>query len=204
MDTFNLVDAIANTEPFNEADAQKIVDGTMKNLMAFDVDVMVVEEDFEGLDDDLTEKILDNYGKAATAGSAGIDLRYIGNEPLVLAPGDQKKVSTGLAIYLKDPSFVGVVTPRSGKGNEGLVLGNLIGIIDSDYQKAIELSLWNRNQLSRDASPDEIAEKTITVTPGERVAQYMVIERIPLNLNFVKAFSEETERTGGFGSTGRF
>lgn len=166
------------------------------------VQAMFKESAFVEIDDDIEEEIKAKYGEYATEGSAGIDLRYVGSETLTLKPGEQVMVSTGLAVYLNDPRLVGKVYPRSGRGIEGLVLGNLTGIIDSDYQNEIKLCLWNRQPPA--LTMEEFDERTITIEPGERVAQYMVIERVPFRLEMVEEFSETTERgLRGFGSSGK-
>jgi len=197
-------------ETFTMEDAHEIIAGgvaynttAINAPMGLPVEAMFKEEVFNELDDTLADTIKQGYYNAvATAGSAGIDLRYVGAKPLEIKPGEQALVSTGLAIYLKDPRFVGMMFPRSGLGNKGLVLGNLTGIIDSDYQNEIKVSLWNRHQPP--ALFEEYVAKCITIEPGERIAQYLVVERFALNFQFVEAFSEETERgLGGFGSTGR-
>lgn len=132
---------------------------------------------------------LPSYG---TQGSAGLDLRACIDEPLVLEPNSKSVlVSSGLSIYLEDPGYVGLLFPRSGTGHkQGLVLGNLTGVIDSDYQGPLMMSVWNRSQ------------DTITINPGDRIAQYVVVPVQQVSFNLVEEF-EQTERgTGGFGHTG--
>lgn len=126
-------------------------------------------------------------------GSAGMDLRACIDEPLILQPGECKLVSSGLSIHLADPGLVGLLLPRSGLGHKhGLVLGNLTGVIDSDYQGPLMMSLWNRG------------DRAYTIEPMERVAQYVVVPVFGLSLNFVDEFGEKSERgAGGFGSSGR-
>lgn len=128
----------------------------------------------------------------SSEGAAGIDLRVCIDEPFVLKAGEQHLFSTGIAIFLKDPAYVGLVVPRSGLGTKGIVLGNLVGVIDSDYQGEIGICLWNRSKEDR------------TINVGDRVAQYIVTAAIHPEFSFVTEFSGETERgAGGFGSTGQ-
>lgn len=133
---------------------------------------------------------LPSYG---TPHSAGLDLRAMIDETLVLAPNEVKLVSTGMSLFLADSNYVGLIKPRSGLGHKkGLVLGNLEGVIDADYQGPLMMSLWNRSPQS------------ITIEPGEAVAQFVVVPMVQLNLNVVKEFSSSTIRgEGGFGSTSR-
>lgn len=127
----------------------------------------------------------------ATAGSAGLDLRACIDEAMVLKPGDTVLVNTGLAIYIADPHYAGLILPRSGLGHKhGIVLGNLVGLIDSDYQGELMVSVWNRG-----ASP-------FTLAPGERMAQYVLVPVMQAQFEVVNEF-EQTERgTSGFGHTG--
>ncbi|SIN72250.1 deoxyuridine 5'-triphosphate nucleotidohydrolase [Sulfurivirga caldicuralii] len=128
----------------------------------------------------------------ATPGSAGLDLRACIKQPLVLHPGQTELVGTGLAIHLADPGLVGIVVPRSGLGyKHGIVLGNLVGVIDSDYQGEIKIPLWNRS------------DKPYTIEVGERIAQYMIMPVLQAVLEEVDDFSSDSARgAGGFGSTG--
>ena len=127
-----------------------------------------------------------------TAGSAGMDLRALLDEPLTLAPGECQLVRTGLAIYIEDPNLAGMILPRSGLGHKhGIVLGNLVGLIDSDYQGELMVSVWNRGQAS------------FTVTPFERLAQYVLVPVVQAELTLVDSFTDSTRGSGGFGSTGR-
>jgi len=128
----------------------------------------------------------------ATAGAAGMDLRACIEQPKVLHPGQTELIGTGIAIWLKDPAYVGTVVPRSGLGyKHGIVLGNLVGVIDSDYQGEIKVPLWNRT------------DKPYTIEVGERIAQYMVIPVLHPEFVQVETFSDASERgEGGFGSTG--
>jgi dUTP pyrophosphatase len=158
-----------------------------------------VESSFEGLDENLITAIKGAYatGGSATSGSAGLDLRYVGKEALTLKPGQQQLVHTGLAIHIRNYELVGLIAPRSGLGTKGVVLGNLIGVIDSDYQGELLLTLWNRHE--------EETGIEITIEPGERVAQYFVVHRYHIGLNFVEEFGQTTARgDGGFGHSGRF
>ena len=128
----------------------------------------------------------------ATAGSAGLDLRACLEAPLVLAPGRAELVPTGLAIHLDDPGLAAVLLPRSGLGHKhGIVLGNLVGLIDSDYQGQVMASLWNRGGAS------------FTVEPGERIAQLIVVPVVQVRLEVVEAFTVSERGAGGFGSSGR-
>ncbi len=127
----------------------------------------------------------------ATSGSAAVDLRACIPEMLALAPGDCVLVATGLALHLADRTLAALVLPRSGLGHRGLVLGNTIGLIDSDYQGEITLSCWNRGR------------ETVTITPGDRVAQLMIVPVVAAAFRVVAEFSEDTARgTGGFGHSG--
>jgi dUTP pyrophosphatase len=128
----------------------------------------------------------------ATEGSAGMDLRALLDEPLELNPGDTQLVRTGLAIHLADPGLAGMILPRSGLGHKhGIVLGNLVGLIDSDYQGELMISVWNRGQ------------KTFTLEPGERLAQYVIVPVIQAQLEVVDDFTDSQRGAGGFGSSGR-
>ena len=128
----------------------------------------------------------------ATAGSAGVDLRACLDEPLLLAPGATELIPTGLAIYLEDPGLAAVILPRSGLGHKhGVVLGNLVGLIDSDYQGELKVSAWNRG-----TAP-------YTIAPFERIAQLVVVPVVQVEFDVVEAFSETERGAGGFGSSGR-
>lgn len=128
----------------------------------------------------------------ATDGSAGLDLRACLGEPLLLQAGTTALVPSGIAIHLADPGYAAVVLPRSGLGHRhGIVLGNLVGLIDSDYQGQIMVSLWNR---SNDA---------YTIQPLERIAQLVVVAVSQVHLNIVESFEASDRGSGGFGSTGR-
>lgn len=128
----------------------------------------------------------------ATEGSAGMDLRALLDEALVIEPGTTHLVRTGLAIHLADPSLAGIVLPRSGLGHKhGIVLGNLVGLIDSDYQGELMISVWNRGQTR------------FSLEPGERLAQYVIVPVIQAELEVVEDFAATERGTGGFGSSGR-
>ncbi|RMX08777.1 dUTP diphosphatase [Corticibacter populi] len=129
----------------------------------------------------------------ATAGSAGLDLRACLQEPLVLQPGQPAElVPTGIAMYLKDPGYAALILPRSGLGHkQGLVLGNLVGLIDSDYQGQLMVSAWNRS-----AQP-------IRIEPLDRIAQLVIVPVVQAQFNIVKAFPSSERGSGGYGSTGK-
>jgi dUTP pyrophosphatase len=128
----------------------------------------------------------------ATAGAAGLDLRACIREPLVLRPGDSALVPSGIAIHLADPGLAALVLPRSGLGHKhGIVLGNLVGLIDSDYQGQIMVSTWNRSR------------EPYTLQPLERIAQLVIVPVLQVALNVVAAFAESERAAGGFGSTGK-
>lgn len=128
----------------------------------------------------------------ATSGSAGMDLRVCIESPLVLEPGDTALLETGIAIHINDPGLAATILPRSGLGHKhGIVLGNLVGLIDSDYQGPLKISVWNRG------------DTAYTIEPGERIAQLVIIPVVQASFEIVKDF-EQTERgDGGFGSTGK-
>lgn len=128
----------------------------------------------------------------ATPGSAGMDLRACLDAPLVLPPGGSELVATGLAIHIGDPGLCAVILPRSGLGHRhGIVLGNLTGLIDADYQGPLMVSLWNRS------------DAPYTVEPGERIAQLVVLPVRQVRLDVVDAFAASARGEGGFGHTGR-
>jgi dUTP pyrophosphatase len=130
--------------------------------------------------------------RRATAGSAGLDLRACLDAPLVLEPGQAQLVPTGIAIHLDDPGLAAVLLPRSGLGHKhGIVLGNLVGLIDSDYQGQVMVSVWNRG------------DHPYTIQPGERIAQMVVVPVVPVELEVVGQFEESARGAGGFGSSGR-
>lgn len=128
----------------------------------------------------------------ATAGSAGMDLRACIDEPLTLAPGQSELIPTGIAIHISDPGLAATILPRSGLGHKhGIVLGNLVGLIDSDYQGQLFVSCWNRGQQS------------FTVNPGERIAQLVFVPVVRVEFDIVEEFEESRRGAGGFGHTGR-
>jgi len=128
----------------------------------------------------------------ATAGSAGLDLRALVASPLTLGPGRAELIPTGLAIHLDDPSLAAIVLPRSGLGHRhGIVLGNLVGLIDSDYQGQLMVSCWNRG-----AQP-------YTVNPGERIAQLVIVPVVQVQLEVVGEFAASARGAGGFGHSGK-
>lgn len=140
----------------------------------------------------LDERLHDYMPHYATDGSAGMDLRALLDEPLTLTSGECQLVRTGLAIYIEDPSLAGMILPRSGLGHKhGIVLGNLVGLIDSDYQGELMVSVWNRGQ------------SAFTLSPFERLAQYVLVPVVQAELSIVDAFTDSTRGSGGFGSTGR-
>jgi dUTP pyrophosphatase len=127
----------------------------------------------------------------ATDGSAGLDLRACLDEPLLLEPGQAHLVPTGLAIHLDDPGLAAVLLPRSGLGHKhGVVLGNLVGLIDSDYQGQVMVSTWNRGS------------HPYTIQPGERIAQMVIVPVVQAALEIVDSFEESERGAGGFGSSG--
>ena len=128
----------------------------------------------------------------ATTGSAGLDLRAMLKEETTLEPGQTLLIPTGLSIYLADPGLAAMILPRSGLGHKhGLVLGNLVGLIDSDYQGPLMVSCWNRGQ------------NAYTVEPGERIAQLVIVPVVQAALNRVESFEATDRGEGGFGSSGR-
>lgn len=128
----------------------------------------------------------------ATAGSAGMDLRACLSAPLVLEPGRAELVPTGLAIHVEDPSLAAVILPRSGLGHKhGIVLGNLVGLIDSDYQGQLMVSVWNRG------------DQAFTIKLGERIAQLVVVPVVQVELEVVEDFTSSARGAGGFGHSGR-
>ena len=128
----------------------------------------------------------------ATTGSAGLDLRACLDEAIEIAAGETVLVKTGLAIYIEDPNFAGLILPRSGLGHKhGIVLGNLVGLIDSDYQGELMISVWNRGQ------------NTFRLEPGERLAQYVLVPVVQAEFEQVQEFVATERGTGGFGHTGQ-
>jgi len=130
--------------------------------------------------------------RRATEGSAGVDLRACLSEALTLLPGDCELIPTGIAIHLSDSSLAAMILPRSGLGHKhGIVLGNLVGLIDSDYQGELMISCWNRGATE------------FRVEPGERIAQLIVVPVIPVDFKVVDAFEDSRRGAGGFGHSGR-
>ena len=128
----------------------------------------------------------------ATPGSAGLDLRACLDEPMVIAPGATVLVPTGLAIHIADPGYAALILPRSGLGHKhGIVLGNLVGLIDADYQGQLMVSTWNRGSTS------------FTLAPMERLAQLVIVPIEQVSWNVVEEFGASERGDGGFGSTGR-
>ncbi|HYT48321.1 MAG TPA: dUTP diphosphatase [Burkholderiales bacterium] len=140
----------------------------------------------------LDERIRGMLPRYATAGAAGLDLRACIEAPLTLQPGDSQLVHSGIAIHVADPGYAAVVLPRSGLGSKhGIVLGNLVGLIDSDYQGEVLVSVWNRGHAS------------FTIQPLDRIAQLLVVPVTQVDLEVVEEFAESSRGAGGFGSTGR-
>ena len=135
-----------------------------------------------------TEIPLPTHG---TPGSAGVDLRALLDTPLLLAPGQVEMISTGIAVHLDDPGLAALVLPRSGLGSKhGIVLGNLVGLIDSDYQGELLISCWNRGQ------------DPFTIAPAERIAQLVIVPVVQAEWDLVAEFAPSARGTGGFGHTG--
>ncbi|MEC9357422.1 MAG: dUTP diphosphatase [Pseudomonadota bacterium] len=140
-------------------------------------------------------KILDARAQAptyATEGSAGLDLRAVLDAPLSLSPGQSTLIKTGLSIHIADPGLAAMILPRSGLGHKhGIVLGNLVGLIDSDYQGELMVSCWNRGQTA------------FTIEPGERIAQLVLVPVVQAQFEIVDEFAASQRGAGGFGSSGR-
>jgi dUTP pyrophosphatase len=140
----------------------------------------------------LDERIRASLPAYATPGAAGMDLRACLDAPLTLAPGDTELVSTGIAIHLGDPGYAAILLPRSGLGHKhGIVLGNLVGLIDSDYQGPLMVSCWNRGR------------EAFTLQPLDRLAQLVVVPVARASFRVVDTFDASARAEGGFGSTGR-
>jgi dUTP pyrophosphatase len=140
----------------------------------------------------LDARLRDQLPHYATTGSAGLDLRACIDAPVTLAPGETQLIPTGMAIHLADPGYAALILPRSGLGHKhGIVLGNLVGLIDSDYQGQLMVSAWNRGQ-----QPFEL-------TPMERLAQLVIVPVVQAEFNVVDDFETSQRGEGGFGSTGR-
>lgn len=140
----------------------------------------------------LDERLRGGLPSYATPGSAGLDLRAALESALVLQPGQTELIPTGLSIYIADPGFAGLILPRSGLGHKhGIVLGNLVGLIDADYQGPLMVSAWNRGQ------------SAFTIEPMERLAQLVIVPVVQARFEVVDAFESSQRGQGGFGSTGR-
>jgi len=140
----------------------------------------------------LDARLRDQLPSYATPGSAGLDLRACVDAPLLIEPGTTHLIKTGLAIHISDPGYAAVILPRSGLGHKhGIVLGNLVGLIDSDYQGELMVSTWNRGQ------------QPFTLNPLERLAQLVIVPVMQAQFNVVEDFAESERGAGGFGSTGR-
>lgn len=139
----------------------------------------------------LDERMRSQLPAYATQGSAGLDLRACLDEALVLAPGDVSLIPTGLAMHVSDPAYAALILPRSGLGHKhGVVLGNLVGLIDSDYQGQLMVSVWNRSQTA------------FTIEPMERIAQMIIVPVQQVEFDVVDDFADSERGEGGFGSTG--
>jgi len=139
----------------------------------------------------LDPRMADWLPRYATPGSAGLDLRACLNDNLTLAPGQTELIPTGLAIHIADPGYAAMILPRSGLGHKhGIVLGNLVGLIDSDYQGPLMVSVWNRG------------DTPFILHPMERLAQMVIVPVAQVQFEVVEAFQESARGTGGFGSTG--
>ncbi len=140
----------------------------------------------------LDSRLADQLPAYATPGSAGLDLRACIDEALTLAPNAWQLIPTGMAIYLKDPAFAALILPRSGLGHKhGIVLGNLVGLIDSDYQGQLMVSAWNRSSVA------------FTMQPMERIAQLVIVPVVQAQFNIVNEFTASERGEGGYGSTGK-
>ena len=140
----------------------------------------------------LDPRMQDQLPAYATAGSAGLDLRACINEPLHIQPGTTHLIPTGLAIHLADPSYAAMILPRSGLGHKhGIVLGNLVGLIDSDYQGELMVSTWNRGSTE------------FVLNPMDRLAQLVIVPVLQVSFNVVDEFDSSSRGAGGFGSTGK-
>ena len=137
-------------------------------------------------------RIADQLPAYATPGSAGLDLRACIDAPLTLAPNAWQLVPTGMAVYLNDPGYAALLLPRSGLGHKhGIVLGNLVGLIDSDYQGQLMVSAWNRSTVP------------FFIEPMERIAQLVIVPVVQAQFNIVETFPESERGEGGYGSTGK-
>jgi dUTP pyrophosphatase len=141
----------------------------------------------------IDSRLAEQFPTYATPGSAGLDLRACLDASLTLAPNAWQLVPTGMAIHLQDPAYAALILPRSGLGHKhGIVLGNLVGLIDSDYQGQLMVSAWNRSSTA------------FTIEPMERIAQLVIVPVVQAQFNVVSEFAAESERgAGGYGSTGK-
>jgi dUTP pyrophosphatase len=140
----------------------------------------------------LDSRLAEQMPAYATPGSAGLDLRACLDAPLTLEPNAWQLVPTGMAIYLQDPNFAALILPRSGLGHKhGIVLGNLVGLIDSDYQGQLMVSAWNRSKVA------------FTIAPMERIAQLVIVPVVQAQFNIVQEFAASQRGEGGYGSTGK-
>ena len=140
----------------------------------------------------LDTRLRDQLSHYATAGAAGLDLRACIDGPVVLQPGETRLIPVGMAIHLADPGYAALILPRSGLGHKhGIVLGNLVGLIDSDYQGPLMVSAWNRSQ------------QAFELAPMERLAQLVIVPVVQAEFNVVDEFETSQRGVGGFGSTGR-
>ena len=140
----------------------------------------------------LDPRMAEHLPAYATPGSAGLDLRACLDAPMVLEPGQSQLIPTGLAMHLEDPQLAAMLLPRSGLGHKhGVVLGNLVGLIDSDYQGPLMVSVWNRSQ------------QAFTIQPMERIAQMVIVPVVQAQFEVVSDFATSQRGEGGFGSTGR-
>ena len=140
----------------------------------------------------LDARMKDQLPQYATPASAGLDLRACIDSPMVLTPGETQLIPTGLAIYIADPGYAGMILPRSGLGHKhGIVLGNLVGLIDADYQGPLMVSAWNRSATA------------FTLNPMERLAQLVIVPVQQVSFSVVTEFESTDRCTGGFGSTGK-
>ena len=140
----------------------------------------------------LDARLRDQLPAYATAGSAGLDLRACIDAPILLKPGQTELIPSGIAIHLDDPGLAAMVLPRSGMGHKhGIVLGNLVGLIDSDYQGQILVSMWNRSAA------------VFTLNPMERIAQLIIVPVVQVAFNVIDDFTQSTRGASGFGSTGK-
>jgi dUTP pyrophosphatase len=140
----------------------------------------------------LDERMRGSLPQYATAGSAGLDLRACLDAAVTIEPGDTVLIPTGLAIHVADPGYAAMILPRSGLGHKnGIVLGNLVGLIDSDYQGPLQVSTWNRGKAA------------FTIQPMDRIAQLIVVPVAQVKLNIVEEFAASDRGAGGFGSTGK-